>query len=131
MAITVEQKCTRCRRDVKHVMSDIQEAGALENLRVKREENAQRIEDFIKNLNPDELPSLVVVQRIDGATSGYNMLAMPTLCDFQGEGKRSCTARITELFGSMKQLEVRKKVAKPETPPALPTKLVTSEDADE
>jgi hypothetical protein len=109
MPITVEQKCNRCRRDVKHVVSDIAQAQKLEVLREKRELHAKRIEEFLKSVPADEMPDLVVIRRAAGAESGYQVLSLPTLCDFKEEGKRSCSVRVSELVTALDQLEERKK----------------------
>jgi len=109
MAITVEQKCDRCRRMTKHAVENIQDAADLENLRQKREENAAKLEAFIKQMVPEELPALLVLRRVDGATPGVQLLTAATLCNFKEEGKRSCSARVAELAEAMGQLEERKK----------------------
>ena len=106
MAIIVEEKCSRCRRNIKHAVEGVQQAVEVDALRVKREENAKLIEDFVRNMKPEELPALMVVQRLP---DGYKVLSLPTLCDVKEEGKRSCTGRITELAEAMDELGERKK----------------------
>lgn len=107
MAITMEEKCDRCSRLVKHEVKDVADAASLELARTKREANAAALEAFIAKMDPNEVPDMVVLLGKRGA--GHNLVTMATLCDFKEEGKRSCAARIAELAEAMDKLEERKK----------------------
>lgn len=60
MIVEVKEKCDRSGR-IRKVEIDSQEISSLEEQRLRREESAQKIEEFISSIPPDDLPSLFAI----------------------------------------------------------------------
>jgi hypothetical protein len=121
MALKMEVTCSRCKKTHLKTVESVAEGEAFEALEKKKGERLKEILKFFEGIPDEELPDFMVV---GGGDTG---MVHVSLCDPEGDAKRSCKKRIGEVLKQAAALEERKPRSpnKPKSEPQLPLPLST------
>lgn len=100
--VKMEVTCSRCKKTHLKTVQTVAEGQAFDALEKLKAQRLVEISEFFEKIPTNEMPDFMV---ISGGESG---LVHASLCDPEGDAKRSCKARVAELMKQAGTLEERK-----------------------
>lgn len=121
-SLKMEVTCSRCKKTHLRTVQSSAEGDAFAALEKKKSERLKEILAFFEGIPDNELPDFMVV---GGGDTG---MVHVSLCDPEGDAKRSCKKRIAEVLKQAAALEERKPRSPNKSKDAAPLPLTQVAD---